>query len=73
MHKLLTAAALLLTTQVALADPGNGRANGYQGQGRGNHNGHYTAPAPIIGAGLPALSVIGIAAGFVFVRWRRRR
>ena len=31
-------------------------------------------PAPILGAGLPALGLLGLAGGgYLFLKWRRRR
>lgn len=56
-----------------LAQIGKGNANGYAGQGQGNHYGHAQGvPAPLLGAGLPAFALGGLAlAGYRY--WRRRR
>jgi hypothetical protein len=57
----------------ALAQIGKGNANGYAGQGNGNHYGDAQGvPAPLLGAGLPAFALGGVAfAGYRY--WRRRR
>lgn len=65
------AAAFVLVAAIpslALADPGNGNAYGYDGQGNGNHYGHV-APAPILGAGVPLYLLA--AAGYY--GWKRRQ
>jgi hypothetical protein len=56
-----------------LAQIGKGNANGYAGQGKGNHYGHAQGvPAPLLGAGLPAFALGGVAfAGYRL--WRRSR
>ena len=76
MNKLLLAAALLMSTQVALAAPGNGQGNAFgrdRNDDRGRDRGHHTAPIPVIGAGLPAVALLGIAAGVVYGLRRRRQ
>ncbi len=75
MRQFITAAAMLaaamLSTSLALADPGNG--NGGVGNGRGNGNEkheYHGAPGPVIGAGLP---VLAIGYGVYWLVKRRRR
>lgn len=50
--------AATLLSSPAFATPGKGHANGHNGQGRGNHNGHAVeAPLPAA-AGIPALLLL---------------
>ena len=66
----IAAAVLLATSLSALAGNGQGQNNNNQGQ---NNGGHYGAPGPIAGAGLPILAVGAVGYGiYWFVRRRRR-
>jgi len=60
MRQFITAAAMLaaamLSTSLALADPGNGKRNGGVGNGNEKHE-YHGAPGPILGAGLPVLAI----------------
>lgn len=61
MKKLLLAAAIVMVTSPAFAAQpwNNGKGKGPQGN-NGNHGRpHASAPAPLLGAGLPALALIG--------------
>ncbi len=73
MKKLVLITSLTLLAAPALADPGNGNAWGYNGQGQGLHLGHRVdGPLPLA-AGLPALALIGGAIGLAHVARKRRQ
>ncbi|MFA7429221.1 MAG: hypothetical protein WCZ23_03590 [Rhodospirillaceae bacterium] len=70
MKTLLLALMISALAAPAMAAPGNGNANGYQGQGNGLHLGHrQSAPLPLA-AGVPALLLLGAA--FTLARTLRR-
>jgi hypothetical protein len=64
MTKLLGVAVVMASLSPFAAFAGN--SNSHPGWSIGVGNPHGSAPAPIIGAGLPALAVAGI--GYLFLR-----
>ncbi|WP_315925866.1 hypothetical protein [Mesorhizobium sp. SP-1A] len=68
---LLAAGACMLAAAPALADkpPDRGPTPGL-GWGPGGSKQSYSAPAPVIGAGLPAVLAIG---GYLWLRRKRHR
>jgi hypothetical protein len=62
---------ILLTAASAFANPG-GIPNGGVGQGNGNGNAVHSAPAPLLGAGIPAaIAIGGVLLGAKFLRRKR--
>jgi len=59
MKVLLLSLWILLGAMPVFAAPGNGNGNGGTGNSNGNGNVVHTAPAPLLGFGIPSVLAIG--------------